>query len=223
MEENPRHNGKIHLITGFALDHRVLECLSLPERFRCADLIPAEPGETLPRYALRLAETIGFKSGDAVGGISLGGMLALEISRQCGAKKILLMASGTHPRFIRTPFRFAGRCARPAPEFLLRAVFNHLPSLLRLLGMHTAQGEAFLRDVMRRFPVSLLRRLPRMVLDWEGCEPNAPCAALHCEGDWLIRPPRHLPGLTLLPGNNHLLSLSHPEATRRFLMDSVEA
>jgi hypothetical protein len=210
-----------HLIPGYALDRRVLECLRLPEpQFRCADLIPPERQETLEGYARRLAGAIGFQSGDAVGGVSLGGMLALEIARQCGASKIFLVASCTHPRFIRLPFRVLGRLARWVPEPALHHLFAGFPWAMRRMGMHTDAGEALLRDVMGRFPPALLRRLPSMMLDWKGCEPAAPCAALHCEGDWLIRPPRHLPELTLLPGRNHLLSISHHDATRAFFLEN---
>ncbi len=215
---------RIHLLTGFALDRRVLECLNLPgDRYFCHDLIAVEPGERLEHYALRLAGQIGFAAGEVIGGVSLGGMLALEIARQCGAKKVILLASCTHPRFIRLPFHMAGAMARAIPGPALHHFFLRLPTLLRRLGMHTAEGEAFLRRVMGDFSPALLRQLPKMMMEWPGCEPAVPCSALHCQGDWLIRPPLHLPGLQLLPGKNHLVSLSHPDATRRFLREEAEA
>ncbi len=208
-----------HLITGFGLDRRALECLDLPkERFHCVDLIPVEKRETLPHYALRLAGTIRFQRGDAVGGLSLGGMLALEIARQCEASSILLMASCTHPRFIRPFFHTAGRMARWTPEFALHNLFSSIPVFMRWIGMHTTQGSGFVRDIMRVFPARLLQQLPRMILDWEGCEPTVHCHALHSEQDWLIRPPLQLPNLTLIPGKNHLITVSRRDITRDFLL-----
>jgi len=208
-----------YLITGFALDRRVLEILDLPSaRFRCADLIAAEPRETLPHYALRLADTLGFRSGDTVGGLSFGGMVALEIARQCGASRLLLLASCTHPRYIRPVFRASGSIAPWVPDALMRTFFSNIPALLRLLGMHTSRNAAFLREVMESFPPALMRQLPGMMLDWDGCEPAVPYAALHSNQDWLIRPPLHLSELTLLPGKSHLLSVSHVEAVRAFLL-----
>jgi len=209
-----------HLITGFGLDKRVLECLNLPpERFRCVDLIPVEPGESMPRYALKLAEKIGFQTGDAVGGLSLGGMLALEIAKQCDASQVTLLSSCTHPRFIRPQFRAAGRLARWTPKIALHILFQNIPVFLRLTGMHTSKGSNFVRKVMGDFPPRLIQQFPKMILDWEGCEPSVLCRALHCENDWLIRPPLHLPHLTLLPGKFHLTTVSRTEAVRNFLMD----
>src|SRR5665213_1971293 len=126
-----------HLITGFGLDKRVLKCLNLPQnRFSYVDLIPPERKESLPHYALRLAEKIGFQPGDAVGGLSLGGMLALEIARQCDASQVTLLSSCTHPHFIRPQFRAAGRFARWTPEIALHLLFKNIPVFLRLVGMH---------------------------------------------------------------------------------------
>ena len=211
-----------HLITGFGLDRRVFDGLELPpEQFRCANLIPVEAGESLPRYASRLAEAIRFEPGDAIGGISLGGMLALEIARQRGAARIVLLASCTHPRFIRPVFRAAGRLAPWTPKFLLHLLFANIHGVLRLLGMHTELNAKFLRGVMGDFPPALLQQLPRMMMDWEGCEPVAPCRALHSESDWLIRPPFQLPNVVLLPGPSHLITVSHPGATRNFLLSQV--
>ena len=210
-----------HLITGFGLDRRALECLELPkERFHCIDLMDVEKNETLPHYALRLAETIRFQSGDTVGGLSLGGMLALEITKQCGASSVLLMASCTHPQFIRPIFRAAGRVARWTPEAALHLLFSNIPVVLRLLGMHTAQSSSYVRDIMSAFPPRLIQQLPRMILDWEGCEPTVPCRALHSEHDWLIRPPLHLSNLTLIPGKTHLITVSRPNVTRDFLLEA---
>ncbi len=207
------------LITGLALDHRAFDGLNLPPgRFRWIDFIPAEPQETLPNYALRMAGAMGFRPGDAVGGFSLGGMLALEIARQCQASRILLLSSCTHPGFLHPSFHFFGRLARWTPQSVLQFLFSYLPTAMRLIGMHDAKNAAFLREIMGSFPPALLRQLPAMVLDWRGCEPAAPCFALHSEHDWLIRPPLHLAELTLLPGNSHLTALPQPEATRNFLL-----
>ncbi len=212
-----------YFITGFALDRRVLEILNLPpERFRCIDLIAAEPRETLPHYALRMADALGFQPGDEVCGLSFGGMVALEIARQCRASRLMLLASCTHPRFIRPGFRAAGRLAPAIPDAAIRALFRNVPAFLKLIGMHTSKNAAFLRQVMGDFPPSLLRRLPGMMLDWEGCEPAAPYVALHSEQDWLIRPPLHLSELTLLPGKSHLLTVSHVQTVRDFLLSQQE-
>jgi hypothetical protein len=210
-----------YLITGFSLDRRVLEILDLPpEKFRCVDLIAAEPRETLPHYALRLADRLGFQTGDAVSGLSFGGMVALEISHQCQASRLLLLASCTHPRFIRPLFRASGRLAPWIPDAALHALFQNIPAILRLMGMHTSKNAAFLREVMGSFPATLMRQLPGMMRNWEGCEPSVPYAALHSDQDWLIRPPLHLRELTLLPGKSHLLTVSHTQTARDFLISN---
>ena len=131
--------GVTHLITGFGMDRRALDCLYLPPAsFRCHDLIPVEKGDTLPRYALRLAAHIGFAPGDAIGGLSFGGMLALEIARRRGASQILLISSCTHPRFVRPFFRRVGRIAPWAPRWALHLLFENTSRYLKIRGLHNS-------------------------------------------------------------------------------------
>jgi len=212
-----------HLITGFALDRRILESLHLPRnRFICHDLISPHPDETLPEYALRMAESIGFEKGDEVGGLSLGGMVALEIARQCGASRLYLLASCTHPRFIRFPFRILARISLWLPDGFSHAVLIRVPALLRWLGLHTAKNSIELSEIISSFPKTWIRIFTTMIFSWKGCEPAVPFTALHSQGDWTIRPPSDLAGLTLLPGRDHLIPLSRHDACRNFLLQDPE-
>jgi pimeloyl-ACP methyl ester carboxylesterase len=212
----------VHLLPGFTLDRACYSKLNLPEeQFRFTDFIPVEGNETLPEYALRMAEAMKFKSGDIVGGHSLGGMLALEIARQRHASKVLLLSSCTHRRFVHQPFRTSMRLARLTPVGAMRSFFIHLPVFLRGKGLYDLDSEQFIREIVERFPTELFQTLPGLVVRWKGCEPAAPCAAMHAENDWLIRPPSHLPGLKLLPGSHHIIMVSQPEAVRNFLMEQA--
>ena len=78
-----------------------------------------------------------------------------------------------------------------------------------------------MREIMGSFPTVQIQRVPRLILEWEGCEPTAPCRALHSEQDWLIEPPLHLPHLTLLPGQGHLITVTQTAATRKFLSEGL--
>lgn len=217
LHEPPR---RTWLLPGYALDAACYAPLDLPaDRFRAVDFIPPRARESLPDYAARFADAIGFRAGDAVAGLSLGGMLALEIARHRGASRALLLASATHSRFLRPRYRAVAASARFLPQAALHALFSNLPSLLRRKGSYNADVELHVRAMLRRHPPEFLQRFPRMMLEWEGCEPAFPCFALHSEHDWLVAPPRQLSNLTLLPGRSHLLTIARPEAVRRFLLE----
>lgn len=207
---------RVFLITGFALDKRAFAFLDLPpERFVLADLIPARPRESLRDYALRLGEGLGCTSGDVIGGVSLGGMLALEIAKAKGARGLILMASCTHPRWIRKRFLLFAPIARFVPDAVISRLFTLIPWYLARQRMLTPEGQALLADVMGAFPPALLKALPMKMLRWKGCAPCVPLRQLHSRGDWLIR--RNGDPVTL-EGRNHLVTVSHPVQVREFLL-----
>jgi pimeloyl-ACP methyl ester carboxylesterase len=210
---------RLFLITGFALDSRAFSLLHLPEnRVRYLDLPEVEPGDTLSRYALRLIDATDYQPKDAIGGVSLGGMLALEIARLRGAASISLLASCTHPRYIRLPFHALSQVAPEAPEPLLRAVFGQIPQTLHRLGMMTEANRQMLAGVMAAFPLRLLRYLPPMIMAWPGCPASVPLHRLHSEGDWMIRWDGQGISGPLVKGRHHLLPVSHPQLCREFLL-----
>lgn len=215
---------RIFLITGFALDKRAFDLMRLPrDRYVPVDLIPVIKGESLRAYALRLAGQIGLRAGDIIVGVSLGGMLALEMAEAVEVRGVIIIASATHPRFIRRRFAVWAPLAPWVPEALIRRIFALIPAILAMQRMLNPEGQALLADIMGKFPPSLLKALPMMILRWPGRSPPAAFRQIHSTGDWLIRPNGDPSTLTLLPGKNHLITVSHPEEVRRLVEEAVEA
>src|SRR4051812_5856151 len=132
---------RVFLITGFALDKRAFALMDLPaDTYHLLDLIPILPGETLRVYARRFASEIGLAPGDIIGGVSLGGMLALEMAKAVDVNGVVLIASATHPRYIRKRFKMWSPLARWVPEFLIRRVFTLIPRILALQNMLNPEG-----------------------------------------------------------------------------------
>jgi len=206
-------------MTGFALDVRAFALLDLPpQRVRVLDLIDAEPGDTLASYAARLVGATDYTPQDWIGGVSLGGMLALEAARQYGTQGLALIASTTHPRYIRGIWHALASVAPEAPEIFLRKLFVSVPRTLHRIGMLQNEGRDLLVGIMEKFPIPLLRQLPPMIMAWPGCRPVAPLHRLHSRGDWMIRYDGEGQCHDLLPGRHHLLTVSHPGRTREFIL-----
>jgi hypothetical protein len=212
---------RVLLITGFALDRRAFLPLDLPAGYETFDLIPVRKGETLRAYALRMADEIGLRPGDIIGGVSLGGMLALEMARAVDVRGALLIASATHPRHIRKRFKMWAPIAPIAPDFFISRLFRLIPAVLALQKMLSPPDQALLADIMGRFPPALLRAMPMMIMRWPGCPPPARFRHLHATGDWLIRPAGDPRTLDLIKANNHLITVSHPREVRDWLVRTV--
>ncbi|MDB5106789.1 MAG: hypothetical protein JWP91_4478 [Fibrobacteres bacterium] len=214
---------RVFLITGFALDKRAFSLMGLPgDMYQTLDLIPVRKGESLREYALRMAAEIGLAAGDVIGGVSLGGMLALEMATAVDVLGVVVIASATHPRSIRKRFKMWAPIAAWVPDSVIRGIFTLIPRILALQNMLSPQGQALLADIMGKFPPSLLKAFPMMIMRWPGCVPPARYRHIHSDGDWLIRPNGDPATLTILPGRNHLITVSHPEAVRDLVMRAVE-
>ena len=213
---------RVFLITGFALDRRAFDLMDLPaETYHTLDLIPVRKCETLRDYALRMAGEIGLAPGDIIGGVSLGGMIALEMAKAVDVRGVLLIASTTHPRNIRKRFKIWSPLAAHVPDFLIRRIFTLIPAILAWQRMLEPPSQALLADIMGKFPTSLLKAFPSMIMGWPGARPPTRFRHLHSDGDWLIRPEGDPATLTIVPGKNHLITVSHPQAAREWLLRSV--
>ncbi len=209
---------RLRLITGFALDARAISVMGFPEtEVEAWEFLPPRPGESLPAYALRMGEAMNHRPEDALGGISFGGMLALEIARQKGARKLVLMSTITHPRGLRAPFRRLISLLPFVPDAALQAVFGALPTALGIAGLADAEQKKLLADILSRQSASWLRAFPLMIADWRGCRPTCPYAWLQSRRDWLFKPPLHLPGVDYWEGRHHLLTVPFPERTRAWV------
>lgn len=214
---------RFFLITGFGLDKRAFSLLDLPEdKFKFFDLIPPLKGETLKTYALRMGREIGVGPDDVVGGVSFGGMMALEIAKAVKTRGVVIIASTTHPRHIRKRFLLFSHISPYVPDALVHRIFRLVPWVLKRQNMLTPEGQTLLNDIMTAFPPAWLRSMPPMIRKWEGCQPAAPFRRMHSEGDWLIRLDGDPKDLTVVKGKNHLITVSHPEAVRKFLLDTWE-
>ncbi len=224
QENSILYEMRVFLITGFALDKRAFSPLNLPsDPYRLVDLIPVQKGESLAQYARRLGKELGVKAGDVVGGVSLGGMLALEIAAATpGIQGVILIASCVHPKFIRRRFANLAFLAPYVPEWLIRRIFTLIPTVLKFQKMLSPSGQALLADIMGKFPPALLKAFPTLIMSWPGRRPPENFRQLHAEGDWMIKPDGPKENLVTLPGKNHLITVSHPKETREFILDAVQ-
>lgn len=214
---------QVFLITGFGLDKRAFSPLHLPkDPYRLIDLVSILKGETLQTYAWRLAKEMGLKAGDIVGGVSLGGMLALEMAKIIQVRGVILIASTTHPRYIRNPFLKLARIAPYIPNFLIRQIFKMVPRVLKWQRMLSPEGQSLLTEIMGAFPPQLLRQFPPLVKNWQGCAPPLNFLRIHSDGDWMIKPDGFAENKTILKGKNHLITVSHPKEVRAFILNAVK-
>lgn len=215
---------RLLLIPGLGVNHRLFH----HQRAAFPDLIVPEwidplARETLAKYAKRFASTITHDGPLVIGGVSFGGMLALEMARHLPTKHIVLIASCRSAAPIRPLLRCAERCARPIPSALIASSMFLAPAVLgRGGGVHKAE-RALLAEMVRDVSIPLLRWGARAIMEWPGCaDPSAPVRHIHGDRDWVIPHTRLAPPSdVLVRGGPHVLNLSHPREVNELLRETL--
>lgn len=158
------------LLPGLGADLRLLA----PQRRAFLDLIVPEwlepkPRESLARYAERMARSLDLHVPFCLGGVSFGGMVALEMARWMSPRKVLLIASCRDPSGIPPIDRLLGRLVAPMPLALWKAAQDVMvPILVSALGPRSRSDRAFALSRLRDTAPGFLQWGARAIAEWDG-------------------------------------------------------
>lgn len=84
---------RLYTISGLGADQRVFNYLNLDHELIPLPWIKHRPGDTLRSYAMRLAEGIDQREPFGIVGLSFGGLVAVEISKELSPNAAILISS----------------------------------------------------------------------------------------------------------------------------------
>lgn len=171
---------RVYFISGLAADKRVFKYIQLPEGYEIVhlDWISPLPGETLGQYAQRLAAGIDTTQPFALVGLSMGGMIASEISSQYSPVKTILISSVPSPGHLPGYFKWLGAANvhRLVPVSLVKSA----SIVKRLFTVETAEDKKVLRQIIRESDTRFIRWAMNAIVKWKM--PNAPASMVHIHG-----------------------------------------
>src|SRR5215470_15796970 len=108
---------RLVLFSGMGADGRLFRSIRVPE----AEIVTpdhSEPlqGETLIQYASRVANNLNVQRTDIIGGVSFGGMLAGEITRQRPVAGLILLGSCVRPERLPWSYRWVEKLGHFIPD-----------------------------------------------------------------------------------------------------------
>lgn len=207
---------KVYFISGLAADQSVFRHIRLPEGCEAVHLewIQPLPGETLAGYALRLAQRIDPSEPFALVGLSMGGMLAVEIAKKHQPLSTILISSIPCMQHLPGYLRLAGvlRLHRIVPIGLIR----HLAVLKRLFTTEAPEDKNILRSMIRRSDARFIRWAMHAILTWENREIPGRLVQIHGSRDEIL-PRRYTRPTHLVAQGGHLMVMSRPAEINRIL------
>jgi pimeloyl-ACP methyl ester carboxylesterase len=209
---------RLVLLPGLGADGRLFD----PQRAEFPEIevpawLPYREEESLAAYAGRMAETIAPSAGMYLGGVSFGGMVALEMARRLGPRAVFLIASGRTGQALAPHLRYFGEFAHAFPqrEFGDGAGLSRL--YVRKFGKLTPAQEAFYAEMLADTRPAFVRWGIAAIPAWPGPgELPMPVYHIHGSDDELI-PLAGVQPDEVVPGGGHLLNVTHAAEVNAFI------
>ena len=205
-----------YFISGIGADDRMFTHIRLPEGYQSAHIrwIPPQKNEALGVYASRLIAQINTSEPFVLIGLSLGGIMAVEIARRIAPQCTIIISSIPLSAHLPPWFRAAGQLGlgRIVPATLLKAA----TSVKHFLTMKTPANRKIIQSVIWSGDDEFIRWALNAVLEWENKEIPAPFYHVHGASDEIFpigfTHPTHI-----IQKAGHMFLLSQPEEVNHLL------
>jgi pimeloyl-ACP methyl ester carboxylesterase len=209
---------KVYFIPGIGADYRLFLHLRLPEGYEPAYVhwIPPIKKEQLSDYAHRLLKQVDTTEPFILAGLSLGGIMAVEMAKRTPPVCTILISSVSASSELPRLYRIAGALQLvhliPASLMKLAAIVKHS------IWMRTAAGRRLMRQVIRAGDNHFIHWALSAVLDWKNTTIPQPLYHIHGTRDEIF-PIRLTTPTHVFPKGGHMFLITHPEAVNNFLLE----
>jgi pimeloyl-ACP methyl ester carboxylesterase len=209
---------KAYLIPGIGADYRLFTHLRLPEGYEPVHIHWISPleDEPLPAYARRLCSQIDTSEPFILIGLSLGGIMSVEIAKIFPPVCTILISS--IPLSAHLPGYYALAQNLRLPKITPPALFKAATSLKHFLTMKSAGNRKIMQDVIWSGDDQFIRWGVEAVLKWENDVLPHPLFHIHGSRDEIFPISRTTP-THIVPKGGHMIIMSQPELTNTLLDD----
>jgi pimeloyl-ACP methyl ester carboxylesterase len=188
----------------------------LPARVEVPTWLSPFSGETLEQYGQRMASRVKPDGDLYIGGVSYGGLVALEMAKHLPVRGVFLIASMRSPAEIPWYYRPGILAAQATPRAVLRGLLWASPLFVRIAGRFNRRDRALAVRVIRGMDVDVARWSLRSMLAWKGEPPDVPIHQVQGTDDWIL-PPSYVRRATFIRGGGHLMNIHCAAEVNRFI------
>lgn len=217
IAQNENEEVIVYLIPGQGGDSRLFNNLTLPPGFESKHIIYERPeaGMSMKAYAQQLANQIDTTGRFMLLGVSLGGMLATEMSELVPTEKTIIISSakGRHE----LPGRYTFQRKVPIYKLVSPKTAKFGAKLLQPIVEPDRQKEkATFKAMLRDKDAIFLRRTIEMIMHWDRTEAPDHIIHIHGDKDHTI-PIRKVDCDILVPGGSHMITLTRGEEVSKLV------
>lgn len=203
-----------------AADERVFKYVRLPQGYEIVHLtwILPLPGESLPSYALRMAERIDTSEPFVLVGLSFGGMLVTEIAKHFKPVKTILISS--IPLSTHLPGYFRVAAALRLHKVIPIGVVKTSARLKRFITREKPEDKKLLWEIIKSSDPAFIRWSMEAVLNWKNEEMPQSVLHIHGTSDEVL-PARYTKPTHMIPKAGHLMVMTMPDEVNRILHSAL--
>jgi pimeloyl-ACP methyl ester carboxylesterase len=207
---------KVYFFSGLGADRSVFRHIHLPAGYEpiYIDWISPLENESLSSYSLRLTNHIDFTEPFSLIGLSMGGMIAVEIaSRQKPAHLVLISSipsSSQLPPYYRMLARIKLHRILPISCFLKGAV------LKRFFTSESNEDKRLVKNMISKADVSFIRWGMEAIVNWRMNTIPENITHIHGSSDEIL-PRRFTKPTFIIPGAGHLMVLTRSSEINKIL------
>ncbi|MFT5820758.1 MAG: pimeloyl-ACP methyl ester carboxylesterase [Crocinitomix sp.] len=215
-------NQNIYVISGLGADHTVFCKLNLPGYTLVhVTWVPTAKGESLKEYARRLLPQIN-EDNPIVLGLSLGGMLAVEVSQLIQTKRVISLSSVTAYGELPFHFKLAGwlRLQKILPIYFF-SKGNRFTQWI--FGVKQKGDREILNQVFVNLDKNFLFWALNAVLTWKNEEKPKSLQRIHGSSDLILPKRKNIAYNTVIKKGTHLMLLDQAEEVSIAILKALKA
>ena len=212
---------KVYFISGLAADRSVFHHIQLSSGFDPVylDWIPPHKKESLSGYARRLGEQMDTSTPFALVGLSMGGMLAVEIAGYTRPACVILISSISHSSQLPPYFRYLG--AARLHKYLPVSMLQKAAILKRLFTTESEEDKRLLKAMIHKADPGFIRWALAAILEWESADPPGNLIHIHGSRDEIL-PLRFTRPTHIIPAAGHLMVMNRAKEINVLLCEALQ-
>ncbi len=209
---------KVYFISGLGADKRVFNNIHLNNTFQpeYLDWINPNKSESLKDYALRLALKINFAEPFALVGLSMGGMVAVEIAKHYKVSKLILLSSV--PTSNELPLLYRLSLHLKFHKMLPPVLFKSASFLKWIFITDSIENKKLMRQIIRDSDTNFVKWALNAIIMWKNEEVPEKLYHIHGDGDFLL-PLKNTSATHIIKGGSHMMVLNQAEEVSNLIND----
>jgi pimeloyl-ACP methyl ester carboxylesterase len=209
---------KVYFISGLAADSRVFKYIQLPKNCEAVHLHWIDPleNESLQNYSLRLAEKINTSEAFAIIGLSMGGMIASEISHKLNPAITILISSIPSSKQLPSYFKIGGKLR--LHKLIPISLVKNAALAKRFFTTETDDDKLTLRQIIKDSDAKFIHWAMDAIVKWKNEIPPSSYIHIHGTKDEVL-PIRFVKPTHIIPKAGHLMVMTNAKQLNEILED----